>query len=819
MRLGAGHTRSRHDRRLLLPLVAIGAALTLAGSAPAPASAYGVAAWGSDEFGQLGNGSRNENAESPVLVRGLQRGAGPVAAGADHSLALRGGGGISAWGSNETGQLGDGTTEDSDVPLTVSGLSAATAISAGYGFSLALPGNGTVMAWGNNASGQLGDGSFTRRQVPAAVRGLSTVTAIAAGANFSLALLSNGTVMAWGNNAAGQLGNGSFTSSNVPVEVRKLGRATAIAAGAHFGLALMSDGTVMAWGENKRGQLGNGSFTGSNVPVAVGRLSAVTAISAGADFSLALLSNGTVMAWGNNAAGQLGDGTTTSADLPEHMQKLHAATAISAGGNFSLALRSDGRVMASGANADGQLGTGNTKSHLVPVVLRGLSGVVGISAGYRHSLAYGSLIPTVTKVSPAGGPTSGGTSVGIVGTNLMGASAVEFGSTMTSSFTVNSASSITATAPPGNGTVDVLVSTPAGTSSSAAADRYTYEAGASSTPYRGVNSHAPWYWQVSEAQVKREIAEAAALGVDFIRVPVEWAEIESGGEGVRGGKALARLDLIVNEAAAFGIKIDGTIATTPHWASPGGAWNDAPAEADRSLRGFARFLTQRYGTKLLALGVLNEPNWEENLKTPRGEYLPLTEEGLKRRAYWYVKDAKAVFAGAREGNAAVKVLAGETAGADKGNALIFLKACFEGGLPHGEGSSQSGFKGFYHAIAAHVYADGRSPEYTGSEHSTKGRIERLHTFLQEREGSNPVPVWATEWGYSIEDSESVRAEYVERGVRMLDEQFAYLEGWAYYQLRDTVDNPTDKEENFGLLHYGFQPRLSFAAFEAGMLAG
>jgi hypothetical protein len=336
-------------------------------------------------------------------------------------------------------------------------------------------------------------------------------------------------------------------------------------------------------------------------------------------------------------------------------------------------------------------------------------------------------------------------------------------------------------------------------------------------PYRGVNSHAPWYWQVSEAEAKREIAEAAALGVNFIRVPVEWAKIESAGEGVRGGKALTRLDLVVNEAAAHGIKVDGTIATTPHWASPGGAWNDAPLEAEKSLRGFTKWLTERYGTKLVAVGVLNEPSKLENLKSPTGEYLPSTsEEGIKRRAYYYVKDVKAVFNGAREGNAAVKVLVGENGIREtESKSVLFLKSCFEGGLPHGEEKAQTGFKGYYDAFGAHVYSEGAAPESTNRS-STKSKIERLHKLLVEQE--SPVPIWANEWGYSLEDSETVRAEYVEKGVRMLDTQFPYLEGWAYYQLRDTVNEPLNKEENFGLLHYSFEPRLSFAAFKVGMPA-
>jgi hypothetical protein len=359
---------------------------------------------------------------------------------------------------------------------------------------------------------------------------------------------------------------------------------------------------------------------------------------------------------------------------------------------------------------------------------------------------------------------------------------------------------------------------PATTDSDQASLNATYNS-AVLVAYRGVSSHAPWYWQVSEAAVKREIAEATALGVNLIRIPVEWAEIESSKEGVRGGTALARLDLIVNEAAARGIKVDGTIATTPHWASPGGAWNDAPLEPEKSLRGFTKWLTERYSTKLVALVVLNESNKLENLRSPTGEVLSRkTEDGIKRRAYYYVKDVKAIFKGAREGNAAVKVLVGETGIREGENkSLLFLKSCFEGGLPHGGEKAQTGFKGFYDAFSGHVFAEGGAPESTKGS-STKSKIERIHKFLEEREGSNPVPVWASEWGYSIEDSESVRAEYVEKGVEMLDTQFPYLNGWSYYQLRDTVDAPAKKEHNFGLLRYSFEPRLSFAAFKAGMAA-
>jgi alpha-tubulin suppressor-like RCC1 family protein len=116
--------------------------------------------------------------------------------------------GAAAWGYNSSGQLGNGSTTISHVPVAVSGLSGVTALSAGGEQSIALFSNGTVMAWGSNREGQLGNGSTTNSKVPVAVSGLSGVVAIAAGKEHSLALLSNGTVMAWGSDEEDQLGSG-----------------------------------------------------------------------------------------------------------------------------------------------------------------------------------------------------------------------------------------------------------------------------------------------------------------------------------------------------------------------------------------------------------------------------------------------------------------------------------------------------------------------------------------------------------------------------------------------------------------------------------
>jgi alpha-tubulin suppressor-like RCC1 family protein len=442
-------------------------------------SRYSALAWGQNLFRQLGNGSFESLSDLPVPVSGLQY-VTAVAAGGRHSLALLADGTVMAWGNNSSGQLGDGTTMPRSVPVPVSGLSGVKAIAAGADHSLALLNNGTVMAWGSNESGQLGTGNTADSEVPVAVKTLSSVKAISAGAAHSLALLTNGTVMAWGENESGQLGTGNTNSSNVPVAVKGgLSGVSAVSAGGEFSLALLTDGTVRGWGSNRSGQLANSSVEGvSELPVATGSLSGVTAVAAGAEHALALLGGGTVMAWGEDSYGEIGNGTVTPRqETPVQASGIAEAIAISAGGQDSIALLASGSVKTWGINEWGTLGDGaHGGPSTIPVEVAGVRKVASVSAGGFHMLAYGEPIPTVSSVTPKVGPAQGGNTVAIAGTDLTGATSVRFGATEAASFTVESSTSITATAPPGTGTVDVKVTTPAGASPAHAADRYTYQA-------------------------------------------------------------------------------------------------------------------------------------------------------------------------------------------------------------------------------------------------------------------------------------------------------------------------------------------------------
>jgi alpha-tubulin suppressor-like RCC1 family protein len=361
-------------------------------------------AMGYNQFGQLGDGSygnplfNSTNIPEQIVASNVTA----IAAGAIHTLFLKGDGSLWAMGGNQEGELGDGTYINTNRPeiIVASNVTAIAAGSDSYsgggfsGHSLLIKSNGSLWAMGYNHSGQLGGTYIVDTNLPEQIVA-SNVTAIAAGNNYSLFVKNDGSLWAMGYNKYGQLGDGTDSNTNLPEQIVGSG-VTAIAAGSYHSLFLKSDGSLWAMGYNYNGQLGDGTYAtvppyGTNQPEQI-VASNVTAIAAGDNFSLFVKSDGSLWAMGINNAGQLGDGTYNNNNFPELIVG-SGVTAIAAGGYFSLFLKSDGSLWAMGYNQFGQLGDGTSNGTKLPEqIVAGTPGYNQISAqllsGGNVSLSY-----------------------------------------------------------------------------------------------------------------------------------------------------------------------------------------------------------------------------------------------------------------------------------------------------------------------------------------------------------------------------------------------------------------------------------------------
>jgi alpha-tubulin suppressor-like RCC1 family protein len=234
-------------------------------------SSGGVKCWGDNEYGQLGDGTQI-NRKTPVDVSGLTSGVRAITAGYWHTCALTTSGAALCWGWNGNSQLGDGSILGRLTPTGVSGLSSGiSAIAAGGFHSCALTNSGSVKCWGSNWAGQLGNGNTQSSPVPVDISGLTgKVTAISAGIDHVCAL-TGGSARCWGRNDDGRLGNGTHKYSSLPLAVSGLtGRViNAISAGGDHTCALTNTGSIRCWGHNNAGQLGDGTTTDSSSPLGV----------------------------------------------------------------------------------------------------------------------------------------------------------------------------------------------------------------------------------------------------------------------------------------------------------------------------------------------------------------------------------------------------------------------------------------------------------------------------------------------------------------------------------------------------------------------
>jgi len=346
-----------------------------------------------------------------------------VAAGSGHTQTVRPGGSVWGWGMVLDGNLAEGTAgghktaikepQQAKGPGGQGKLSDVVDISCTLATTCALRKDGTVWAWGTGGNGQMGNGSTRSSAVPVQVKSpdgkgvFKDAVAVAAGHTHACALKADGTVWVWGLNDRGQLGNGSkVKQSALPVQVKTpdgkgfLNDVIGIAAGVGHCLAVRKDGTVLAWGENVVGQVGDGTTTDRFLPVKVEGVKDVASVGAGWHFSFAVCKDGSLWGWGYNVFGQLGDGSVYDRHRPVQTKGPDgkaplAGVARAVGGSLhTLIIKKDGTLWALGGNNFGQLGNGQRgEREQLPVQVKGprdkgfLEAVVDADAGSVHSAA------------------------------------------------------------------------------------------------------------------------------------------------------------------------------------------------------------------------------------------------------------------------------------------------------------------------------------------------------------------------------------------------------------------------------------------------
>lgn len=331
--------------------------------------------WGANSSDQVGNGGMGNDKDVhggtiQTIPEKIMDNVASVNCGYNHTAALKTDGSLWIWGSKYHTTLGDGSTESSPVPLKIMDNVAAVSCcgDSNTAYTAVIKSDGSLWAWGRNGFGQLGNGSTEDSNVP--VKIMENVTAVSCGMGYTAAIKIDGSLWMWGHNVYGQLGNGgvgncknTMGQSIQTVPMKVMDDVATVSCGYGHTAAVKLDGNLWMWGANSRGQLGNGGG-GNNeyrklpiqtVPVKV--MEGVASASCGYDHTVACGTDGSLWTWGNNYYGELGNGVTEDSSTPVKIMNSGVA-AISCGFGHTIVLKMDDTVWTWGSNHSGELGNG-----------------------------------------------------------------------------------------------------------------------------------------------------------------------------------------------------------------------------------------------------------------------------------------------------------------------------------------------------------------------------------------------------------------------------------------------------------------------------
>ena len=328
--LGDGTTTTRTSPEPVSGGLGYPSDLSAGGQHTCVRTSAGVYCWGLNDNGQLGDATTTQRT-SPVRIAGGPGDFFGLSAGGSHNCIVDFGSvDAMCWGSNGNGQLGDGTTIDRTSRVVVNNDAVACGpfgggcvldiVTAGGFHTCASPSflaPSSWYCWGSNGSGQLGDGTTIARTTPVAIAGgVGFANGVSAGGQHTCGLTDADAAHCWGLNDNGQLGDGTTTQRTTPVPVAgELSFRYGVSAGGHHTCGVTADRAAHCWGLNSSGQLGDGTTTQRTSPLLVDGKLSFLAVSAGSSHTCGVTLVGTYC-WGSNDSGQLGDGSTTSSSVP-----------------------------------------------------------------------------------------------------------------------------------------------------------------------------------------------------------------------------------------------------------------------------------------------------------------------------------------------------------------------------------------------------------------------------------------------------------------------------------------------------------------------
>lgn len=325
----------------------------------------GAKCWGKNLSGELGIGQTGTQSLTPVDVTGLSAGVARIAVGYGHTCAVTTSGGLTCWGDDGMGQLGDNATRaNRSTPTAVAGFTSGVAqVSLGLTHTCAVTTAGALYCWGAGSYGQLGYGWATTYQpTPMEVSGLTSgVSQVSAGHYHTCAVITGGGLKCWGYDSYGQVGNDvALTDQVSPVDVAGLTAGVAsVTAGGYHTCAVTTGGGLKCWGQDTYGQLGDDNILSSKpTPVSVsGLTSGVSSASAGGVHSCAITAGNALKCWGGNLQGELGIDTGGNRYTPENVVGFTAGVmSVSAGWEHTCAVTTAGEAKCWGWDSNGQLG-------------------------------------------------------------------------------------------------------------------------------------------------------------------------------------------------------------------------------------------------------------------------------------------------------------------------------------------------------------------------------------------------------------------------------------------------------------------------------